>query len=47
MKKNNRKAEGETSHGLAVVAAMLPVALLTILFQRFIIGGLLAGSEKG
>ena len=31
----------------AAVAAMLPVALLTIIFQRFIIGGLLAGSEKG
>lgn len=31
----------------AAVVAMLPVALLTILFQRFIISGLLAGSEKG
>ncbi len=31
----------------AAVIAILPVALLTILFQRFIIGGLLAGAEKG
>jgi len=31
----------------AAVVAMLPVALLTIIFQRFIIGGLMAGSEKG